>query len=365
MNINRYNYEEFFLLYVDNELSAAERRQVEVFVQKNPDLEEELMMLKQSQLKADTSFILEDKSSLFRSERHAMINLENYETFFLLYVDGELSDAERTSVELFASQHPAQQQELEILLQTRITPETSVVFPNKEDLYRRAGSERVVAFKVWRIVAVAAMLILTVGIFWLNSGDGTKPPIAKMNNAGGQKSDQQVASKTNGASDQTAKDDQITEKEKQEQGIAQVKESESKDKQNNSANRHEIKQEQIAQNEVEGNINDAGENGSTRPVRALLIAKADAPQIQPKGSASVENNVLIIDQPYEQAKPNESIALTRAETEPDELAIGPVQTKNKFRGLFRRVTRVVEKTTHIPTGENRRLLIGNLEIALK
>jgi len=75
--------------------------------------------------------------------------------------------------------------------------------------------------------------------------------------------------------------------------------------------------------------------------------------------------ILIIDQPYEQAKPNESIALTRAETEPDELAIGPVQTKNKFRGLFRRVTRVVEKTTHIPTGENKRLLIGNLEIALK
>jgi anti-sigma factor RsiW len=44
MNINRYNYEEYFLLYVDNELSAEERNQVESFVAANPDLEEELTM---------------------------------------------------------------------------------------------------------------------------------------------------------------------------------------------------------------------------------------------------------------------------------------------------------------------------------
>ena len=58
MKIDRFNYEEFFLLYVDNELSAAERKQVEAFVEQHPDLEEELMMLKQSQLKPDTSVIL-------------------------------------------------------------------------------------------------------------------------------------------------------------------------------------------------------------------------------------------------------------------------------------------------------------------
>jgi len=363
MNINRYNYEEFFLLYIDNELSAAERRQVEAFVQKNPDLEEELMMLKQSQLKPDTSFVLEDKSSLFKSEKQSMINLENYETFFLLYVDGELSAPERRSVELFASQHPTQQQELEILLQTRITPETSVVFPNKENLYKRAGSERVVAFKVWRIVAVAAMLILAVGVFWLNPGGKTKPGIAKSEeqtkksiNSG------QEAKNITESSNGTADKSQVSKEGNQAPGIAQVETRVTKGASKNliAPNKNESRQVSVDN----PGIDNSNEPGNEVP-RARLIAKADAPQIEPKGSASVENNVLIIDQPYEQAKPNESIALTRAETEPDELAIGPVQTKNKFRGLFRRVTRVVEKTTHIPTGENKRLLIGNLEIALK
>jgi hypothetical protein len=37
MNINRHNYEEFFILYMDNELGSEDRRLVEEFVQKHPE----------------------------------------------------------------------------------------------------------------------------------------------------------------------------------------------------------------------------------------------------------------------------------------------------------------------------------------
>ena len=40
MIINRYNYQEFLLLYVDNELNAVERKTVEDFIQQNADLNE-------------------------------------------------------------------------------------------------------------------------------------------------------------------------------------------------------------------------------------------------------------------------------------------------------------------------------------
>ena len=106
MNINRHNYEEFFLLYLDNELSSEERSRVELFVQENPDLGEELKVLLQSKVSPDNTIVFANKELLMKEAVGISINLQNYEEWLLLYTDNELSPAQRETVEKFATQNP-------------------------------------------------------------------------------------------------------------------------------------------------------------------------------------------------------------------------------------------------------------------
>ncbi len=96
--INRYNYEEFFLLYVDKELDADGQAAVEAFVSQNPDLAKELQLLQQATL-ADDNIEFERKEILYKKENS--ICLKNYEEYFLLFADNELNQQQMLEGENF------------------------------------------------------------------------------------------------------------------------------------------------------------------------------------------------------------------------------------------------------------------------
>lgn len=162
--INRHNYEEFFLLYADKELSAEERIAVELFVEQNSDLSTEFEMINQSILSTDEHILFNHKADLYRTE-NLIINNANYENYFLLYIDNELSQTERESVEKFVLRHPALQVEFTLLRETVVAPET-ITFSDKRSLYRHDNEERKVIPFNWQRLAVAAAFI-GLGIFGL------------------------------------------------------------------------------------------------------------------------------------------------------------------------------------------------------
>lgn len=133
MNINRHNYESYFLLYVDGELSIQQQQEVELFVNENPDLRIEFNMLNETKLESP-GFTFPDKTILFKHANN--INQENYQEYFLLYIDNELSAAEKKDVELFVSEHPAIQQEFNALSATQLEKEV-IIFEDKSILYKK------------------------------------------------------------------------------------------------------------------------------------------------------------------------------------------------------------------------------------
>src|ERR1700752_4230013 len=156
LNIDRHNYEEYFILYMDNELSAEERAAVESFVQKHPDLKEELDQILQYKLVPDTELSYPFKEELLKGQEYGSINTVNYESWLLLYVDNELSVDERKMVGQFVNDHPAAAASLALLQKTKL-PAAKISCPDKNSLYRR--ERRIAPF--W--MAAAAVLILALG----------------------------------------------------------------------------------------------------------------------------------------------------------------------------------------------------------
>src|SRR5258707_13356674 len=144
MNITRHNYEEYFLLYVDSELTVAERKAVDACIQQNRDLEEELVMRQRSVLRPENQVTFEHKDLLLKNIPANPVNEHNYEEYFVLYGDDELTNTQKDQVEQFVYKHPQYQDEFELIQQARLIPDNSIVFSEKNYLYRSEKDDKVV-----------------------------------------------------------------------------------------------------------------------------------------------------------------------------------------------------------------------------
>lgn len=174
--VNRNNYEEFFLLYIDKELSAAENKLVTDFIQKNPDLAQELNFLMEAKLQPDHTILFDHKNELTRHE--TFIHAGNYTERSLLYIDKELNTNENHLVENFYRQHPDLQQELDSL-QNTILPQEHIIFADKKSLYKHEGKVRYMAWKKYAVAA--AVLLFMLSAWWFFPAKTNLPVTAKTN----------------------------------------------------------------------------------------------------------------------------------------------------------------------------------------
>lgn len=180
MNINRNNYEEYFLLYADNELTDSEKAEILMFLKENRDLEEEFRMIHHSICKPDISVELADKSFLLRGNAESFINEINYEEVFVLYHDNELTDKQKKETEDFLSLHTQLKNEFELIGLAKLIPDYSVIFPNKKKLYKKEKTGKVVPIMFWRMLAAAIFIGFGLWITQLYIQKGKEKPAAAL-----------------------------------------------------------------------------------------------------------------------------------------------------------------------------------------
>ena len=180
MHINRNNYEEYFLLYADNELSAAEKELVEEFVRQNIDLKDEFSIIQFTVSSPDKSIKISDKSFLLKQQ--SAITENNYEEFFILYYDDELTEDQKKETERFAEQNIKFKTEFEFIGKSKLAADNAVIYPYKKQLYKKEKRGRVIE-PIWIKTAAAAILIgfgLWISVSYFNESN-TTPHLSTLN----------------------------------------------------------------------------------------------------------------------------------------------------------------------------------------
>ena len=162
------NYEEFFILYMDQELNEEQIKLVDAFLLAHPDLQAEFEMLLSTKLPSEDCLI--SKESLFADS----MKLSAVDDELLLYLDNELGAGQRSLVEAKISSDPSYRMQHHLLSMAKLDASETISYPDKNELYRRTGKPAV--FSLWARIAAAIILIAALGILYFTGRPAASGP---------------------------------------------------------------------------------------------------------------------------------------------------------------------------------------------
>jgi hypothetical protein len=353
--ITRENYEEYFLLYVDNELSAAAKSVVEKFVADHPDLQEEWETLLQCRVDVDKQEVFSDKEMLLQHDLFS-------------YVDGELDEEGRRSVEEFVGRYPSKAVELQQLLMTVSQPDASVIHPDKESLYR--SERRKLILMPWMRIGVAAAVLGLVALLLLNRQPPVVPGVAqvqplKKKVPGTVTPEKPAPLYSTGSDDQGP--DSVNAKKAADEGIAKNDRTNRSLQRKQQAPAPEEKAAEVApqKQEIAQMTTVPTTTMGTRSGDPALIAEVK-PDAAEKTSIKPATMIAAVNIPKEQSSFATQALLEEAQAEETrEMVAAAPAGKSKLRGLLRKVSRTFGKTADRDDDGQKEVLISAFQVALK
>ena len=167
MKINKNNYEAFFLDYHEGNLSAEQTAELMLFLEKHPGLKEEFYSFENISLENIEEIKFDGKEQLKQNAN---------EMLFSSYVDRSLSAKQEKELFALLETNPSLKKDFELFQKTKLSPDFSIVFENKQSLKRKERTGIIIP--LYRYVAVAASITLIVVLYFLlgnkNSNEGQR-----------------------------------------------------------------------------------------------------------------------------------------------------------------------------------------------
>jgi len=157
MNINRNNYEAFFVDYLEGNLDKKMVDDFIEFLQQNPDLKEELSLFETVSIENEE--ITFNKKELLLKEKYDAE--KEFNQAAIASLEGDISATEKVKFEKYLTSHPDKQEEAELFRLTKLEPDESVIFNKKQKIYRLSAGRTVL---LWSM-RVAAVMIVVLSVY--------------------------------------------------------------------------------------------------------------------------------------------------------------------------------------------------------
>lgn len=159
MEINKNNYEAYFIDYLEGNLNENIVDNFIEFLQQNPELKEELSLLETVSVEPE-NISFNKKENLFKQK---LDSEKEFDKAAIANLEGDISESDKSEFENYIADHNEKKRDIILFGKTKLQPDKTIVFGNKRKLYRKSKQK---VFLIWT-TRIAAILIIAFAFFTL------------------------------------------------------------------------------------------------------------------------------------------------------------------------------------------------------
>ncbi len=184
LNINKLNYEIYFIDYIDGTLDSEQEKELFLFLEKHPELQSEFDSLKNIPLETK-KIIFCDKENLLKNNLANNNSESNFSDLCIARIEGDMPEKEIEEFDKLVNESGKNKNEYQLFLKTINKANTNISFPDKNKLLKSGKVEHSKIRYLYRYSSIAASIILLVS-FWFLLPENTDNNFAetKMQNTG-------------------------------------------------------------------------------------------------------------------------------------------------------------------------------------
>ena len=157
--IDRNNYEQYCLDYLDGKLNSTEIDAFVLFLSENKGIKEQLDDFVSLPTLVPDSILFSDKELLKKGTSLQLpVNLYNFNDFCIAFIENDLSIIEKDELKKFIDINPSKSRDFKLFTKTKLNPDAKFIFEHKARLKRHTVGKS----NVTGLIRIAASILFIV-----------------------------------------------------------------------------------------------------------------------------------------------------------------------------------------------------------